>query len=138
MDGRPRLDRPQLLGVFRQLKQGFGLVWTTSHGLSFALGLLSLVAGVIPAAAAWVGKLIVDAVVRAAETGATEDQQAALTWVLLELGLVAVMAGAQKGLSTCNQLLRALLGQREPPRAEQVFDPGAEVPVLGEGLAQPE
>lgn len=112
MDGRPRLDRPQLLGVFRQLKQGFGLVWTTSHGLSFALGLLSLVAGVIPAAAAWVGKLIVDAVVRAAETGATEDQQAALTWVLLELGLVAVMAGAQKGLSTCNQLLRALLGQR--------------------------
>ena len=112
MDARPRLDRPQLLGVFRQLRQGFGLVWTTSRGLSFALGLLSLVAGVIPAAAAWVGKLIVDAVVRAAETGATEDQQAALIWVLLELGLVAVMAGAQKGLSTCNQLLRALLGQR--------------------------
>jgi len=112
MDSPPRLGRPQLLGVFRQLKHGVALVWTTSRGLSFALGLLSLVAGVLPAAAAWVGKLIVDAVVRAAETGATEDQRTALTWVLVELGLVAVLAGAQKGLSTCQQLLRALLGQR--------------------------
>ncbi|MBW2162675.1 MAG: ABC transporter ATP-binding protein, partial [Deltaproteobacteria bacterium] len=103
MDSRPRLDRPQLLGVFRQLKHGVTLVWTTSRGLSFALGLLSLVAGV---------KLIVDAVVRAAETGAAEDQRSALTWVVVELGLVAVLAGAQRGLSTCQQLLRALLGQR--------------------------
>jgi ATP-binding cassette subfamily B protein len=30
----------------------------------------------------------------------------------VELGLVAVLAGAQRGLSTCQQLLRALLGQR--------------------------
>ncbi|MFA9469601.1 MAG: ABC transporter ATP-binding protein [Deltaproteobacteria bacterium] len=112
MDSRPRLDRPQLLGVFRQLKHGVTLVWTTSRGLSFALGLLSLVAGILPAGAAWVGKLIVDAVVRAAETGAAEDQRSALTWVVVELGLVAVLAGAQKGLSTCQQLLRALLGQR--------------------------
>ena len=72
MDARPRLRRPQVLGVFRQLKQGIALVWTTSRGLSFALGLLSLIAGVLPAGVAWVGKLIVDAVVRAAETGATE------------------------------------------------------------------
>jgi ABC-type multidrug transport system fused ATPase/permease subunit len=98
--------------VFRQLKHGGTLVWTTSQGLSLALGLLSLLAGVLPAAVAWVGKLIVDAVVRAAATGAAEDQRAALTWVAVELGLVAVLAGAQKGLSTCQQLLRARLGQR--------------------------
>ena len=101
-----------MLGVFRQLKHGVSLVWTTSRSLSFTLGVLSLVAGVLPAGAAWVGKLIVDAVVRAAETGAAEDQRAALTWVVVELGLVAVLAGAQRGLSTCQQLLRALLGQR--------------------------
>ena len=109
---RPRLGAPQLLGVFRQLKHGVTLVWTTSRGLSFALGILSLVAGVLPAAAAWVGKLIVDSVVRAAETGAGEDQRAALTWVAVELAIVAALAAAQKGLSTCQQLLRALLGQR--------------------------
>jgi ABC-type multidrug transport system fused ATPase/permease subunit len=73
---------------------------------------LSLVAGVLPAGAAWVGKLIVDSVVRAAQSGAGEDQRAALTWVAVELGLVAVLAGAQRGLNTCQQLLRALLGQR--------------------------
>ena len=112
MDPRPRPDRPQLFGVFRQLRHGVALVWTTSRGLSFILGALSLVAGVLPAGAAWVGKLIVDAVVRAAETGNVEDQRTALTWVVVELAIVAVLAGAQKGLSTCQQLLRALLGQR--------------------------
>jgi ABC-type multidrug transport system fused ATPase/permease subunit len=59
-----------------------------------------------------VGKLIVDSVVRAAQTGAAEDQRAALTWVGVELGLVLVLAGAQRALTTCQQLLRALLGQR--------------------------
>ncbi len=112
MAAPPSLDRPQLLGVFRQLKHGVSLVWTTSRSLSFALGFLSLVAGVVPAAAAWVGKLIVDAVVRAAETGDPGDQQSALQWVAVELALIVVLAGAQKGLSTCQQLLRAQLGQR--------------------------
>ncbi|MGB5195090.1 MAG: hypothetical protein WBN70_19045, partial [Polyangiales bacterium] len=112
MEARARLDRPQVLGVFRQLKHGIALVWTTSRGLSVVLGVLSLVAGVLPAGVAWVGKLIVDAVVRAAQTGSPDDQRAALTWVAMELVLVAVLAGAQKGLTTCQQLLRALLGQR--------------------------
>ncbi|HSN82077.1 MAG TPA: ABC transporter ATP-binding protein [Polyangiales bacterium] len=112
MVSRPGLGRPQLLSVFRQLKHGVSLVWTTSRGLSLVLGLASILAGLLPAAAAWVGKLIVDSVVRAAQTGAAEDQRAALTWVGVELGLVLVLAGAQRALTTCQQLLRALLGQR--------------------------
>ena len=112
MSRRASQDRAQIFGVFRQLKQGFGLVWTTSRSLSIVLGILSLVAGVLPAAAAWVGKLIVDAVVQAAQTGAVADQDEAIKWVAVELGLVAVLAGAQKGMATCQQLLRALLGQR--------------------------
>ncbi|KPK15343.1 MAG: ABC transporter permease [Myxococcales bacterium SG8_38] len=98
--------------MFRQLKHGVSLVWTTSRGLSVVLALASLLAGLLPAAAAWVGKLIVDSVVHAAQTGAAEDQRAALTWVGVELALVLVLAGAQKALTTCQQLLRALLGQR--------------------------
>lgn len=112
MPPRPRLGSPELLGVFRQLKHGVALVWTTSRSLSFALGFLSLTAGLLPAAVAWVGKLIVDGVVLAARTGVPEDQRAALTWVVVELGLVALLAASQKGLTTCQQLLRALLGQR--------------------------
>jgi ABC-type multidrug transport system fused ATPase/permease subunit len=112
MDERRRLDRPQWRGVFRQLKHGIDLVWTTSRGLSVTLGVLSLVAGVVPAGVAWVGKLIVDSVVKAAQTGAAEDQRTAIMWVAVELVLVALVAAAQRGLSTCQQLLRALLGQR--------------------------
>lgn len=112
MVSRPGLGRPQLMSVFRQLKHGISLVWTTSRGLSVVLAFASILAGLLPAAAAWVGKLIVDSVVRAAQTGSTEDQRAALTWVAVELALVLVLAGAQRALTTCQQLLRALLGQR--------------------------
>ncbi|MGD8825459.1 MAG: ABC transporter ATP-binding protein, partial [Myxococcales bacterium] len=112
MVSRPSLGRPELLSVFRQLRHGLGLVWTTSRPLSMVLAVASLLAGLLPAAAAWVGKLIVDSVVRAAQTGATEDERAALAWVGLELGLVLILAAAQRALNTCQQLLRALLGQR--------------------------
>lgn len=112
MSDGSRPEGAQILGIFRQLKLGIRLVWTTSRWLSFALGSLSLVAGTLPAAIAWVGKLIVDAVVEAAQTGALEDRDRALAWVALELALVIVLAAAQKGLATCEQLLRALLGQR--------------------------
>ncbi len=112
MASRPRLGRPQLLGVFRQLRHGLGLVWTTSRSLSLVLALASMTAGLLPAAAAWVGKLIVDSVVRAAETGASEDQQTALVWVGVELGIIVLLSASQRTLNTCQQLLRAQLGQR--------------------------
>jgi ABC-type multidrug transport system fused ATPase/permease subunit len=112
MVSRPNLGAPRLQSVFRQLRQGLGLVWTTSRSLSVILALASLLAGLLPAAAAWVGKLIVDSVVRAAASGAGQDQRAALTWVGVELGIVLLLAAAQRALTICQQLLRALLGQR--------------------------
>ena len=101
-----------VLGVAKQIKYAVQLVWTTHKGLGVTLALLSLVAGVLPAAVAWVGKLIVDGVVLAAQTGDPAHQKATLVWVLVELGLVALLAAAQRGINTCQQLLRALLGQR--------------------------
>ena len=76
------------------------------------LGIFSLVSGVLPAGIAYVGKLIVDGVVRAAKSGATVDRDAALRFVVLELGLVVALAAVQRGLSVCESLLRALLGHR--------------------------
>ncbi|MEO0325628.1 MAG: ABC transporter ATP-binding protein [Myxococcota bacterium] len=103
---------PRGVKALRYTGDALRLVWGTSRALSLGLGLLSLVAGVLPAAIAYVGKRIVDGVVQAAETGAAVDQQAALSWVAVELGLVLAVAGAQRGLDTAQQLLRALLGQR--------------------------
>ena len=86
------------------------LVWSTSKRLSLWLGALSIVGGVLPAAIAWVGKEIVDAVVACIQQGAPVDD--VIRWVGIELGLVAIMAAAQRGIQTVEQLLRARLGQR--------------------------
>jgi ATP-binding cassette subfamily B protein len=103
----------QFAAVFEYTGRAFRLVLETSPRITLWLALLSAVAGLVPAALAYVGKLIVDAVVAA--SGAQTAQaatQAVFTFLALELGLVVLLAGAQRGLSVCESLLRALLGQR--------------------------
>lgn len=104
------------LGVFQYTGRAFSLVWQTSRVMLVWLSLLSAVAGLLPAAITYVGKLIVDAVVHASlHTGGLGDlaaRQLAFYYVLLELGLVVLLSAAQRGLSMCESLLRALLGQR--------------------------
>ena len=91
--------------------RAFALVLDTSRPITVWLALLSAVAGLLPAAIAYVGKLIVDAIVAAARTGGT-DPGAALGYLGVELGVVVLLAAAQRGLTVCESLLRALLGQR--------------------------
>jgi ATP-binding cassette subfamily B protein len=112
--GEPAM-RQGFFGVFRYSRRALELVWTTSRGLTIALGSLTVLAGALPAAIAWVGAQIVDAVVAAiASHGAGIDPTYSnvIALVVLEGGLVAATAGAQRGLSLCQSLLRALLGQR--------------------------
>jgi ATP-binding cassette, subfamily B, bacterial len=97
--------------VFHYTRHALELVWSTSHRLTFALAALTFVAGVLPAAIAWVGAQIVDAVVAAFSTQA-HDLSHVLGYVALEGLLVAALAAGQRGLSTCQSLLRAQLGQR--------------------------
>jgi ATP-binding cassette subfamily B protein len=101
--------------VFQYTRHALELCWATSRPLTVALAGLTLVAGVLPAAIAWVGALIVDAVVAAIAahgTSGTVDLSTVLTYVMLEGLLVAALAATQRGLSTCQSLLRAQLGQR--------------------------
>src|SRR5579863_8489764 len=97
-------------GVFRYSRRALELVWSTNRRLTLALALLTLVAGVLPASVAYVGALIVDAVVGAMRGGGSAAHVAQL--VVLEGALVAAIAAAQRGLSLCQSLLRAQLGQR--------------------------
>jgi ATP-binding cassette subfamily B protein len=97
-------------GVFRYSRRALALVGSTSRGLTLALAALTLVAGVLPASVAYVGSLIVDAVVTAMRSGGPATRVVEL--VVLEGALVAAIAAAQRGLSLCQSLLRAQLGQR--------------------------
>ena len=102
----------QYLGVFRYSGRAVALVWSTSRHMMVTLALLSLVAGVLPAGIAYVGKWIVDAVLLAIETGTVSDKNQALSYVALEAGLLVAMAAVQRGLSVLRSLLRAQLGNR--------------------------
>jgi ATP-binding cassette subfamily B protein len=110
-------DRPQkhYLDVFRYSRRALELVWTTSKRLALIFAILTLVAGILPAAVAWIGQLIVDGVVAAMgqqqQTGSA-DTTFILLFVAAEAGVVALIAGAQRGISVCQALLRALMGQR--------------------------
>jgi ATP-binding cassette subfamily B protein len=104
-----------LLGVFAYSSRALSLVWTTNRALSIMLGLLTLVAGVLPAGVAYVGAQIVDAVIHAADlhrhSGAT-PLAPVMKYVGLEAVLVAATSMAQRGISLAQSLLRAQLGQR--------------------------
>jgi ATP-binding cassette, subfamily B, bacterial len=99
-------------GLYTYTRRALSLVWATSRLLALMFAGLSLLAGTLPAAIAYVGKLIVDAVVLAAGSGAASDRNTAIGYVAIELALVALLAATTRGLAVCDQLLRALLGQR--------------------------
>ncbi len=98
--------------VYRYSWRAIALVWQTNGGLTLGFAALTVVAGVLPAAVAYTGKLIVDGVVLAAQSGLGEDRTAALAWVALEAVLVAGLAAAQRGIDVVQSLLRAQLGHR--------------------------
>ena len=102
----------QSLSVFRYSGRALGLVWTTSRTLTVVLAVLTLTAGLLPAAIAYLGKLIVDSVVLASGSGVEAHRWTALGFVGLEAIAVMLLAGSQRGLTVCQSLLRVLLGQR--------------------------
>ena len=99
------------LTIFRYGLKALGLVWTTSRGLTLAIAIFTLVSGLLPAAIAYVGKLIVDSVVLASRSGLLSDRNLALSYVGFEAILIVILAAVQKGLTVSQSLLRVLLGQ---------------------------
>jgi len=95
------------LGVFAYARRAIELVWATNRGLTLAIAVLTLVGGLLPPAIAWVGARIVDGVVQF-----QGNPTPALTWVGVELGLVASLAAVRRGQSVTQSLLRAELGHR--------------------------
>jgi ATP-binding cassette, subfamily B, bacterial len=115
MPSPPATDAsPGLLAQFLLLatygRRALALVWATSRLLTLTLGALTVIAGLLPAAIAWVAKELVDSVVLAMEQGTMS--QAIWFWLSLEALLVAAMAATQTALNIANNLLRAQLGQR--------------------------
>ena len=104
-----RLPR-ELLETFRYGRKALELVWQTSRSLTIWLGLLTVLVGALPALVAFLGGLIVNAVVAAAAGGG--ELRPVLELVLIEGGAVAALALCTRGLSLSTTLLREQLGFR--------------------------
>ncbi|GLR62717.1 ABC transporter ATP-binding protein [Marinospirillum insulare] len=108
-------EAQQFLGVFRYTRRAIELVWQTSRRLTLGLVLLTLVVGSLPAVAAYLGKLIVDAVLMAMQVYQTTglvEYQPLLNYVLLEALILTCLSAAQRATTAHQALLRGLLGQK--------------------------
>ena len=99
--------RPKLFsGIrdsFAQTPRALRLVWKSAPRGAIVLGVLTLLAALVPLAIAWVGKAIIDSVV--AHSG-----EATVRYVIVELGLIVAQAAIQRGLGLTRQLIGARLG----------------------------
>lgn len=101
--------------VFAYTQRAVSLVWATNQRMTISLALLTLAAGLLPAAMAWVGKLIVDGVLQQMELvrgGTAADYWMVLKLVVLEGCIIALLNVSQRGINACQSLLRAQLGYR--------------------------
>jgi ATP-binding cassette subfamily B protein len=98
----------RLRASFSQTGRTLALVWRSSPRAAVALGVLTIISAGLGPAMAWVGKLIVDAVVAArAEGGVHVDR--ALRLVALELGLVVTMGLVDRALGVVRQTVGSRL-----------------------------
>src|SRR5205085_2370650 len=98
------------LQYLKYLPRTFALVRESSR--AFAAGMIALLIGqaALPAAMAWIGKLIVDAVVAAARSGDPAQRWLVLRLVALEAGLMALSTAMSRGQALLRDLMRASLG----------------------------
>ena len=101
----------ELLSVLRFSRLTYRLLRETNLRLALALVTLTIAAGALPAVTAWIGALIVDAVIYASTTG-SGDAAPVLRLVALEGLVIATLALVSRGLWFTNSLLRAQLGHR--------------------------
>jgi ATP-binding cassette, subfamily B, bacterial len=88
-------------------------VWQSAGAGTVALGVLTVIASLLPPAMAYVAKLIVDGVLAARELPADvrdEATRTVVTYVAWEVGLAVVMALVERSLNLVRQLVGARVG----------------------------
>ena len=99
----------ELKDALVNIRRAFALVWSAHPPSALAMAACSLVGALLPAGQAWVGKLIVDAVVNAvtAKTGAAAGLQAVLPFLAMEFGLFVLQAANGQARRLAEHVLHA-------------------------------
>jgi len=102
---------PEFWKALRNTPEAFRLVWSASRIAALVAGSLTLAAAVLPAAQAWAGKLIIDAIVDA--TSQSLEPAAGLRYVApylaLELALVVISSLTSQVRSLFDRILQSQL-----------------------------
>jgi ATP-binding cassette subfamily B protein len=93
------------------IRRAFGLVIASHHPSAIGMAITTVIGAVLPAAQAWVGKLIVDGVVASInkQVDPSTGLQAILPWLAIEFGLVVVQAANGQARSFAEHVLHARL-----------------------------
>lgn len=100
------------LSLYKYSVNALKLVWDTSHSMVFILTIFTLLAGLLPAASAYLGKLIIDSVVDTISN--YSDQKLNIIWyfLIIEALILILLEGSRKVINICQSLLRVMLGQK--------------------------
>jgi ATP-binding cassette subfamily B protein len=102
----------RLRGSFSQTGRTLRLVWRSSRAGTLTLALLTVLSAALAPTIAFVGKLIIDAVVAAREAAPGSPEAGTgpvIQWVLIELGLIVAAALSERALGLVRQLVGARL-----------------------------
>src|SRR5437868_9569687 len=104
-NGKPeRLTWRERFAAMRYVPALLALVWETDRWLTFATAVLRIVRAFVPVAALWIGKLIIDEVIRSRASGANWRHLALL------VGTEFAIAVVGDALGRASQLVEGLLG----------------------------
>ncbi len=98
--------------AFKNLPKFFGLIWETSKSMTIANIALRLLRSAIPLAMLYVGKLIIDEVVRLINIGGDSDMTYLWTIVGIELGLALFSDIINRGITLMDGLLGDLFSNK--------------------------
>jgi ABC-type multidrug transport system fused ATPase/permease subunit len=101
---------PSLGDAIRYGARALRLVWNESPRLTANAAILTPIVALLPAAATYLGKLIVDGVIAAAASGVAADRTAVLYWLGLEAVVVVALLAGRRVLRLVKSLLHAELG----------------------------
>ncbi|MBA3531472.1 MAG: ABC transporter ATP-binding protein [Ardenticatenales bacterium] len=106
-----RVRGKEILEAYGNVPGAFRLVWAASPGMAMLMLGLTLIWALLPAAQAWVGKLIVDQVVALAQGGSSAEAglQAMMPLLALEFGLIFIGSVSNQARSLAEHILNSKL-----------------------------
>jgi len=109
-DETANITPPTFTEGLNQAARTLNLVWQQAWGLTLIIAILTIIIALLPAAAAYVSKLLIDGILAAMDTGLEADRNTALFWVAIEALLLACLLAGKRMMLFFKSRLHAELG----------------------------